>query len=136
MFYRFILEKKKSGGSALFGNHFISKCNIIIVNQRAYWLWFCLFDWFAWNITQAIMIMPYPCHCHKYTLRSRSTRQTVCIPFTASDILFTPFLNCVLVCHVIERSEGFACMQRFFAVSVSQLPSQGPMSITHSVCFP
>jgi len=108
----------------LFGNHFITKSNILIVNQWAYWLWFYLIDWFAWNITQAVMIMPHPYHCHKYTLRSRSTRHTVCILFTASDKLFSS-LPSLIVCQFVmclrEVKESHACRD-FLAVSVSQLP--------------
>lgn len=83
------------------------------------------------------MIMPHPCHCHKYTLRSRSTRHTFCILFTASDILFSS-LPSLIVCQFVmcsRKVKGLHACRGFFAVSVSQLPSRGPMSITHSVCF-
>ncbi len=75
---------------------------------------------------------------HKYTHSQITEHKTHCLYYLhckGSSVLITPFLCCVPVCHVLERSEGYACMKRFCAVIVSQLSSEGFMSITHSVCF-
>ncbi len=75
---------------------------------------------------------------HKYTHSQITEHKTHCLYYLhckGSSVLITPFLCCVPVCHVLERSEGYACMKRFCAVIVSQLSSKGFMSITHSVCF-
>lgn len=76
---------------------------------------------------------------HKYTHSQMTEHKTHCLHYLHckwSSVLITPFLYCVPVCHVLERSEGCACMKRFCAVIVSQLPSQGFMSITHSFHYP